>query len=579
MLPASFESVRVSNDIILGSGGGTTTISASDSDADQKISVKPNIGDCTLVATNGDYTITGNISFTGAVSGLASQSVVPATTSTYTVGTSAKTFANVYTDAITINGGSSLSRYIKQDTTLSFPATSVFASETTVDAHCSRIGDAVTISIEAASGAASATQAAAVSASGIPSIYRPSTGSLGVEQKVTETIEGADTSSMGAYTDISDDGTRIVSASTISIYCHSLTTSSFTRELKATLTATIRAVIISSDGSRLACVVGTISPSLNSINIYSRSGSIWTLEMGFTGNTHGASAITGLIEVSTSSDFSTLAFSARSSTTTKPIIVYTRSDTTWTLQQNISLVTSASSGSVLGVSLSRDGNTLAVSYSDGSPPWKIAIYTRSGTTWTIHTTITTSGSFRMSHGAVNTDGSMLIVYSSSSIDVYVKTSNVWSSSTSIARQGTDVFASAKLSADSTKITSHVSDDTSSGYPLRALLYTYESGSWTRISIDSPYSETGFALSVALSPSGKLAIGQRILAGTSGGVYIYSPESETVPVRTNDASGSRLGFARVDSLGNVIVYNSMDGTTQWGTTSTNGWNRFSLSYTV
>jgi hypothetical protein len=83
---------------------GATTISVLPSTAEQKITIQNDIGDCQLVTTKGNFTILGNITFSGTVSlpvGAISLSsldsdIVPNVTTTYNLGSPSKYFLSAY---------------------------------------------------------------------------------------------------------------------------------------------------------------------------------------------------------------------------------------------------------------------------------------------------------------------------------------------------------------------------------------------------------------------------------------------------------------------------------------------------
>jgi hypothetical protein len=183
------------------------------SSTDQKVSIQPDIGDSTLVATNGVYTIAGNITFINSSVDMnnISESFVPATTSIKTVGTSSKTYLNMYTDSIIINAGEALTAYKKERVLLTFPSTSVFATAVNVAATCILIGTSVLICIDGINNSAGATQSTFVTASGIPALYRPAS----TREQIIKTFDASGSRSGIASVD---------SSGNIVVYCSTDTT-------------------------------------------------------------------------------------------------------------------------------------------------------------------------------------------------------------------------------------------------------------------------------------------------------------------------------------------------------------------
>ena len=151
----------------------------------------------------------------------------------------------------------------------------------------------------------------------------------------------------------------------------------------------------STNGNTLAYGIPLHSNQAGIVEIYVRSGGVWTQQATIqsTGITNGDQFGTS---VSLSSDGNTLAVGAQWAEGGEGFVyIFTRSGTTWTQQASFQAQLGGSPGEHFGisVSLSSDGNTLAASapsYSTGIG--RVVIFTRSGTIWTSQATLSGSDS-------------------------------------------------------------------------------------------------------------------------------------------------------------------------------------------
>lgn len=156
-------------------------------------------------------------------------------------------------------------------------------------------------------------------------------------------------------------------------------------------------VAISGDGLRVA--IGRprqITVNFPSVRIYFYNGSSWIFEQELTTpsdddfrdntgfgtsiafNDNGDTLIVGAPEWDGGS--------GAGNDDTGAVLIYTRSGTTWTLQQIIKTIYDGGAGLGVSVDLSSDGNTLLVG-APYSSTGRAAIWTRSGSTWTLQQTI------------------------------------------------------------------------------------------------------------------------------------------------------------------------------------------------
>ena len=162
-------------------------------------------------------------------------------------------------------------------------------------------------------------------------------------------------------------------------------------------------------------------------HIYTRSGSTWSLQQtiqpaGLTANTYFGwdVAIDGDTAVMTT-------YPQGSNTDDSRAYIYTRSGSTWSLQQTIDPIPSD------GGSVSLSGDTLVLgSLSSTGAGGPVSVYTRSGSTWSLQQTLTPSVSAQYhGGGGLVLDGDTLAVsasgYSSSTgaVFVYTRSGSTW----------------------------------------------------------------------------------------------------------------------------------------------------------
>lgn len=144
-------------------------------------------------------------------------------------------------------------------------------------------------------------------------------------------------------------------------------------------------VTLSADGNTMA----TVDFNYARAYIFARSGSTWTFQATFLSPTNSSNFGQSL---GLSADGNTLVIGnpLYSVGLTNPgsAYVYTRSGTTWSLQQQLTYTGSVGTDVRFGqgAAISSDGNTIAIgAIYDNSQKGKVWIYTRSGSTWTQQT--------------------------------------------------------------------------------------------------------------------------------------------------------------------------------------------------
>jgi hypothetical protein len=315
-------------------------------------------------------------------------------------------------------------------------------------------------------------------------------------------------------------------------------------------------VAISSDGTTAVVTNGKLAAAGSGGDIktmvYVRSGSSWSLQQmlstAYTGTTYfdyrGGAAI--------SANGNTLAFgSIGDNSGIGAVWVYTRSGTTWSLQQKIVPTPYRAGGQRLGstVALSASGNTLAISSgldenpTGGSTP--AYVWTRSGSTWTQQAQI--AGPEKLeSSVALSADGATLVVGAPYDVNIfgrsfiYIFSGGTWNLQTTItppiigspATFGTSV----SLSADGNTCaigapTTMVSDIfyvgavyvyKRSGTTWTAELTTFTASDWLPISVPKGGDQgPRFGTSVSLSGDGSyLAVGGSDQPKVSGSPFTF-----------------------------------------------------------
>ena len=164
------------------------------------------------------------------------------------------------------------------------------------------------------------------------------------------------------------------------------------------------AVAVSADGTRMAVgshtkTAGGVSQA-GQVYVYTRSGSTWIEESKLSASDKAAGDFFG-IGVALSSDGSRLAIGANSKTVNGvtaagQVYIYTRSGSVWTLETILSAADKATTDAYgSGVSLSATGDRLVIgAYSKNvsavSQAGKVYVYTRAGSVWTEEAQITAS---------------------------------------------------------------------------------------------------------------------------------------------------------------------------------------------
>ena len=277
-------------------------------------------------------------------------------------------------------------------------------------------------------------------------------------------------------------------------------------------------------------------------HIYTRSGTSWSRVAGLTQSDPtfnvlygGSVSISGQTAVVAAQQFAGGG---------KVYIWYNTSGNTWSLQQTLS---GAASGDSFGNKVAIDGDTLAVSapYADVSGVSNrglIYIYTRSGTTWSLqqtinHGTIDSSATVQGSNGLVLKNNTLM--FSSSNyapsgytntggIFVYTRSGTTWSHQATVTPDLTNNnYASVFSGDENTMVIGHHGYNSNTG---RAWVYSGSGSSWTlKKTITGSGLSTGDYFGyprMAVSFNGEqvaVAAGFDTISGNSsaGSVFVYT----------------------------------------------------------
>jgi hypothetical protein len=240
---------------------------------------------------------------------------------------------------------------------------------------------------------------------------------------------------------------------------------------------------ISADGNTLI----TSELDRGRIYIFTRSGTSWTQQTSFQPTGTNSSYVGYSLSLSADGNTAVIG-SPYASSNAGTAYVYTRSGTTWTLQQQLSYTGGAGTPYFgWSTALSANGNILAIGgYQDGTggtiEAGKVWIFTRSGTTWTQQTTFTpnvASENFGSSV-AFSADGATLAVGTDASpsfLYVYTGSGSSW---TQAAKVSTPAFCAGSVTISADGKTILCSAGNSSGGAIISVI-GYNGSTWVTLS--------------------------------------------------------------------------------------------------
>jgi hypothetical protein len=307
-------------------------------------------------------------------------------------------------------------------------------------------------------------------------------------------------------------------------------------------------VALSTNGT--TAVVGApgigLGPNAGSVSIVTRTGATWTQQgPSIPDPAHTAQDGFGnSVAISSDGNTALVGASAAGSDGAGSVSIYTRSGTTWTLQQTIT-DPAHTAGDDFGasVALSGDGNTALVGAAFANTfEGSVSIFTRSGAAWTLQRTITDShGGFFDSFGSsvtLSENGNTALVgapgvnASNGSVSVFTRSGTKWSRRQIISAPdpfggfgpfGNEFGGSVALSGDGN--TALVGAPGTYGLTGAVSIFTRSGTKWIRrqtISDPADTSGDGFGGSVAISSDGHaVMMGEPPIDREAGAIFSYS----------------------------------------------------------
>lgn len=366
-------------------------------------------------------------------------------------------------------------------------------------------------------------------------------------------------------------------------------------------------IALSEDGSTALIGAERENNNRGAVYVYANTGSSWQQQAKLSPAGNDGQYVGQSNQLTISADGNTAVISSLQNPSTGMTWVYTRSGTTWTLQQRIygagtgtelaGGTTLYDSGSI--VELSGDGNTLAMrmqryNSSGGTGDWGVRVYTRSGNTFSFaqDLDVDVGGQPIATDISVSSDGSYIVVgvdngknasnTETGGVEVYKKSGSTWSLSTTLFPSDgailDDFGRRVQVSGDGKTVAVGAPRHSS----LRGAIYVYRRDglTWTQ---DQKLQHANIASNDDLTEPG-LAMadsGHTILANMNGpGATVYDPmityTKEFEAAYPSIATGSyAISFAE-NSTATVETYTANGATPiTWSVTGTDA-SAFSIN---
>ena len=319
--------------------------------------------------------------------------------------------------------------------------------------------------------------------------------------------------------------------------------------------------------------------------VFIKSGSTWNEQATLVPD--GVSAATGTFGYSCAIDGDTAVVGCwaednSNGTQAGTVYVYTRSGSTWTQQAKLLASDAADTAQAFdnfGISVSIDGDTIAVGAYGAESKGATYIYTRSGTSWTEQAKLLPSDLSHQDNFAVSVsiDGDTVVVGSkwqdtggneAGAAYIFVRSGVTWTQQAKIQasdKQGSDQFGSSVDIDGDTVIVGAPYEDTVASDAGAAYIFTRSGTTWTeqaKIQNDDPILEDRFGLFVAIS--GDTAVVANQLDDTdplieNGSACIFTRSGSTwtqqaTLLASDKATGDQFGSS-VDIDGDTVVVGS------------------------
>lgn len=288
---------------------------------------------------------------------------------------------------------------------------------------------------------------------------------------------------------------------------------------------------ISDAGDYVVATAGGNVPYIAPAYVYTRSGSTWSLQQTIT-----VAAVSFGSHSKISGDGTTLVIGGRNTsgatTTFQCIYIYTRSGSTWTLQQTINTIPLFNGNRIGAVTINYDGNYIAVTDPlANSGNGYLYIYYKASTTWALQQTITFSAYPNVNSNnvglslSINNNATFLIINNDAqayvgSAFIFQRTGTTWSLDGTIAGTGavSEEFArSVRVAGEQNIFVISVPNITVSGQTNAGLLQVFQRNN-NGYSMIQQLTTTPITANASLGNANAVDIdtsGQWIIAGALG----------------------------------------------------------------
>lgn len=368
--------------------------------------------------------------------------------------------------------------------------------------------------------------------------------------------DGARLDSFGFHIAVSDDGNTIVTGAdghnNATGATYSFTRSGGTWALQQELAPPDAAdlpdfgngIALSGDGTTFAVGAPNGNANAGECYVYTRSGATWIQQARILG-TYGANSGFGTV-AALSRDGNTLAISAPNMSGAV-VAVYTRTGSTWTLQQQLTPMggTGGSFGS--SIALSADGNTLLAGEHDSFHPGAAFLFARNGATWSQQAVLTiagiVSGDDFGDGAALSADGSVAVVAavgknSATGADyVFTRSGATWSAAQMLAASDGvpgDIFgAGIGINVDGTAIAVGARDKSVNGLVRAGAVYRFVrvGGVWQQQQILTrtlPATSDAFGIAVAMNLTGGTLVVGTPGINSVGAMVVFGDVPDAAP---------------------------------------------------
>lgn len=301
-------------------------------------------------------------------------------------------------------------------------------------------------------------------------------------------------------------------------------------------------VTLSGDGNTMAVGGSWDNGYYGALFIFTRSNSIWTFQQKLTPTGAIGTNLYFGQDSAISSDGSTIfVSSAYDNSNQGAVYVFTKTGSTWTQQQKITTSDGLGTSPLFGrrLKLSADNQTLlAASEYDNTNVGAVWIYVKSGSTWTKQQKIVDSTNpMFASDVAISSDGNTFAAASlinspvGAGVAIYTRTGSTWSFNSRFTPSSISgdfsgrIYPKISMSGDGTKLS--FSNYSNNSYFGAVWLFAKVSGTWAeRASYFGPTSSSQVGVDNKFYPDGS-----GLLATQTGNPLIFNTSNNTLPTPT------------------------------------------------